>query len=163
MGTRKFALEKTKETGKEIGKKGLDKGAKILDEASEIDSILDSINLDIDEDDAKAVETGKKGYRAEMNKEFQQQAETPSERASEKLDEVRQQSEAEKEKVVEIGSKFERVGEASDIGRNVAEQGMDAMKSSTEFYEKISAEAIENAEQTREEIARLEAKLDELF
>ena len=163
MGSKKSGiLEKIKE-GQDIGKKAGDRGTEIIGESSEIKKLLDSMDRNVDEDDAATINEAEIGYIGDTGSAFKNEVEAKAEDAVQREMKASETAEAERSKVEGIKSGFERLEGISDIGKQNAEKGRDSMEQSVQEYESFMEQSEKIEEDVKASTNALRSQFDSIF
>ena len=124
----------------ENSKETTDLGTEMTEQADEINSILESIELQ-DDEDIQAINDTASSYQGSFDNAFSEQVETRGEEIAEQGEQINQEVSAELENVRSGISSLEQAGGVSEIGRDAAETGRSSLESSATEYEGIITDA----------------------
>lgn len=163
MGSKKKGILDRIKEGEEVGGEAIDYGETLEGDGKEIKALLDSIDTSIDEDDLRAVKTAEAGYDSAFQNEFKERVD-PNERKAENIEKNSiEESSQERVKVSDAARRFQEAARITDVGRQNAEDGSDAMTDSVREYESYISEAEKITRKTREEVESLRTSIDGIF
>lgn len=139
-----------------------DIGEKMTEQADEIRKVLDSINLQ-DEEDMEAVSDTSGQYQDSFDAAFSEQVETAGEEIRQEGERLGETIRDETENVKDGIGKLEQAGGISEIGREAADAGKARLEESRTEYESIADEAKETVDETQRTIDRMKGDLGSIF
>lgn len=163
MGRKKSGIIEKINEGSELGKEATDRGTEINGEGSDIKGLLDSMDTDIDEDDISEISRAEQGYKRDFSDAFSEQAEVPATDAMRIESDAGKDASMEQDKVEGIRQQFEQMHGISDIGRDNASHGADAMKQSSKEYGEFMEQAQELEGSINETVREQRSRLDGIF
>jgi len=147
---------------RESGREAADCGSEMNRQAEEINALLESIELQ-DEDDIRAVSETGRGYQSSFNEAFSEQVEQSAQQIEAGSEQIREEAGYEMQAVEGGIHQLEQAGGISEIGREAAEGGKDALERSADEYGAILSEAKDTAEEVREQVDQLQGDLSRIF
>ena len=155
MGNRLEKVNRNVEKADQIQEQGLEEGRKDGREISEIKGILDSMDMDVDEDIVNTIretrEASKSEAAAHMDSEVHGTLEQGYQHANEAIQEGTEQS----EKSRQAAQEFSRVSGVSEFGRGTAEQASSNAENLGAQFEQAADTAQSNMDQAEQEFSRL--------
>ena len=147
---------------RENSSEATDLGNEMTEQANEINSILESIDLQDNEDVEAIGETGR-SYQGSFDSAFNEQVETAGEQIEQQGEQINEAVSEELENVRSGISKLEQASGVSDIGRDAAEQGRSKLEGSAGEYEDIRTDAEGVVNETQQQIESLKNNLSHIF
>lgn len=157
--------EKNREGVKEMQKNSRETtelGSEMTEQADQINAVLESIELQ-DEEDVKAISETGRSYQNSFDSAFSEQVESAGQEIEQQGEQIRETNEGELENVKSGISKLERAGGISDIGRNAAKTGRSKLEGSAREYEDIISDAEGVVDETKQQIESLKNNLSGIF
>ena len=142
----------------ENSKETTERGNEMNQQAEQIKSILESIELQDDEDMEAVSETGR-NYQGSFDSAFTAQVEEIGQQGEQLKGEMNQ----ELENVRSGMSRLEQAGGVSEIGRDAAEAGRSKLESSSQEYEGMIEDTESVVDETEEKINSLKNNLSRIF
>ena len=137
-------------------------GSKMIEQADWINAVLESIELQ-DEEDVQAIgETGR-SYQRSFDGAFSEQVEAAGQEIEHQGNQIKEITEGELENVRSGIGKLERAGGISEIGRDAAEAGRSKLERSAGEYEGIITDAEGVVDETKQKIEYLKNNLSKIF
>lgn len=146
----------------ENSKETTDLGTEMTEQADQINSILDSIELQDDEDVQAIGETGR-SYQSSFDSAFSERVESAGHEIQQQGEQIKETIEGELENVRSGIGKLEQVGGISDIGKDAADTGRQKLEGSVEEYEGIISETDGVVNDTKQQIEALKSNLSGIF
>lgn len=146
----------------ENSKKTTELGTEMTEQADEINAVLESIELQDEEDVAAISETGR-SYQSSFDSAFSEQVETAGEEIERQGEQVEDAVGEELESVRSGIGKLEHAEGISDIGRDAAKTGRSELEGSAREYEDIASDAEEVVSETAQQIEALKKNLGSIF
>jgi hypothetical protein len=157
--------EKSREGIREMRENSLEAteiGTGMLEQAEEINAILESIEL-LDDEDMQAIDKAEQGYGQSFDNAFEEQVETAEREIENQGEQIQETVDSEIDNVNSGISKLEQAEGVSDIGREAAEGGESDLERSKSEYEQISADAVDVVDEVQEQINALKSNLGSVF
>lgn len=157
--------EKNREGVKEIqenSRETTELGSKMTEQADQINSILETIELQ-DEEDIQAISETGRSYQISFDSAFSEQVETSEQEIEQQGEQIREAAGEELGNVRLSISKLEQASSISDIGRSAAEIGRSELERSTGEYEEIIYDAEDVVDETKQQIESLKNNLSGIF
>lgn len=157
--------EKNREGVKEIQENSRETtniGTEMTEKAEQINSVLESIQLQ-DSEDVQAIQETGRSYQGSFDSAFSEQVETAGQEIEQQSDQIKEASGAELENVRSGISKLEQAGGISEIGRDSAEAGSSKLEGSAGEYEEIISDAERVSDETKQQIESLKNNLSGIF
>lgn len=137
-------------------------GSEMTEDAEEISSILEEINLQDDEDMENISDT-KSGYQGSFDAAFDSEIESVTTDIEQTGEGIRSEIGTEMENVSEGISALENAEGISEIGQESAESGRSGLEQSNAEYQEISDDTKETTENLRGIVEDLGSRLEGLF
>ena len=137
-------------------------GSEMIEEADQIYAILESIELQ-DEEDVQAVSETGRSYQTSFDNAFNEQVETAGQEIEQQGEQIKEAAGEELERVRSGISKLEQAGGISDIGHDAAERGRSKLEGSAGEYEKIISDTEGVADEIKQQIESLKNNLSRIF
>ena len=137
-------------------------GSEMTEQADQINSILESIDLQ-DEEDVQAISETGRAYQASFDSAFSEQVESAGGEIEQQGEQIKGETERELDNVRSGISKLEQAGGISDIGRDAAEAGSSSLEGSAGEYEDIISETDNVVDDTKQQIQNLKNNLSGIF
>lgn len=157
--------EKNREGVKEMREKSRETtelGSEMTAEADQINSVLESIQLQDDEDIRAVSDTGR-SYQSSFDSAFSERVESAGQEIAQRGEEITAETKGELANVRAGINKLEKAGGISDIGRDAAEAGRSKLEGSAGEYEGIISDAEGVANETEQQIESLKNNLSRIF
>lgn len=157
--------EKNREGVKEMqenSKETVELGSEMTEQADEINAVLESIELQ-DEEDVQAISDTGRSYQSSFDSAFSEQVESAGEEIEQQGAQIEETVDAELENVRSGIGKLEQAGSISEIGREAAESGESKLEGSADEYEEIRSDAEGVASETQQQIESLKNNLGSIF
>lgn len=137
-------------------------GSEMIEQAEQINAILESIELQ-DEEDIQAIgETGR-SYQNSFDNTYSKQVESVGREIEQQGKQIGEVTKGELENVRSGVGKLEQAGDISDIHRDVAEKGRAKLEESAEEYEGITSDIEGVVDETKQQIESLKSNLSGIF
>lgn len=156
--TQREGLREINENSRET----IDVGTEMKESADEINAVLESINLQ-DDEDIQGVREAKSSYQGSFDTAYNDQVETAGEQIEEKGEQLADEVNNEIGNVRDGIEKYNEAGGVSEIGRDAATEGASKLEQSESEYEEIVSEEQETVENMREQINQLKSELGGVF
>lgn len=140
----------------------MDLGQEMTKDAEEINSILESINLQ-DDEDISAINETSSSYQGSFDNAFGEQVEPMNQEVARKGSEIQNSVNQELGNVRSGISSLERARGISEIGRDAAESGRRSLENSQREYEDMNSEAGEIMDETQQKVEELKRNLSGAF
>ena len=137
-------------------------GSEMTDQANQINSVLESIELQ-DEEDVQAVSETGRSYQSSFDSAFSEQVESAGQEIEQQGEQIKEETGEELENVRSGINKLEQAGSISDIGRDAAEAGRLKLEGSAGEYEEIISDAEGVVDETKQQIESLKNNLSGIF
>lgn len=147
---------------KENSRNTLEAGEKMNEQATEINRILESINLQ-DNEDVEAIRDTGRNYQGSFDNAFSDQVETANEQIEQQGEQINNEMGAELNNVENGMRQLEQAGGVSDIGRENAEQGRSKLENSAREYQEIMNESDSVVNETAQQVNNLKNNLGRIF
>lgn len=147
---------------RENSRETVDLGSEMTEKAEQINSLLESIELQDEEDIQGMGETGHLMQQS-FDSAFSEQVESAGQEVEQQGEQVRGETEGELENVRSGIDKLEQAGGISEIGREAAAEGRSRLEGSAGEYEDIISDAESVVDETKEQIASLKNNLSGIF
>lgn len=157
--------EKNREGVKEMQKNLRDTtelGSEMTEQADQINAVLESIELQ-DEEDVQAISETGRLYQNSFDSAFSEQVEASGQELEQQGKQIKEAIESELENVHSGIGKLEQAGGISDIGRDTAEIGSLKLEESAGEYEGIISDAEGVGDETKQQIEFLKNNLSGIF
>lgn len=157
--------ERNREGVKEMqenSRKTTELGSEMTEQADQINAVLESIELQ-DEEDVQAISETGRSYQSSFDSAFSEQVESAGQEIAQQGEQIREATEGELGHVRSGISSLEQAGGISEIGREAAEAGRAKLESSAGEYEGIISEAESVVEDTKQQIESLKSNLSSIF
>lgn len=157
--------EKNREGVKEMqenSRETTELGSEMTEQADQINAVLESIELQ-DEEDVQAISETGRSYQSSFDSAFSEQVESAGQEIEQQGEQIRGTTEGELENVRSGISKLEQAGGISDIGRDAAEAGRSKLEGSAGEYEGIILDAEGVVDETKQQIESLKSNLSGIF
>lgn len=146
----------------ENSRKTTDLGEEMTEKAEQINSVLESIGLQ-DEEDVQAISETGRSYQSSFDSAFSEQVETAGQEIEQQGEQIKEATGAELENVRSGISKLEQAGGISEIGRDAAEAGRSKLEGSAGEYEGIISDAEGVVDEIKRQIESLKNNLSGIF
>ena len=146
----------------ENSKETTERGNEMNQQAEQIKSILESIELQDDEDMEAVSETGR-NYQGSFDSAFTEQVESKGQEIGQQGEQLKGEMNQELENVRSGMSRLEQAGGVSEIGRDAAEAGRSKLESSSQEYEGMIEDTESVVDETEEKINSLKNNLSRIF
>lgn len=146
----------------ENSRKTTELGSEMTQQADQINAVLESIELQ-DEEDVQAISETGRSYQSSFDSAFSEQVESAGQEIEQQGEQVRQAVEGELENVRSGIGKLEQAGGISDIGRGAAETGRSKLEGSAGEYGQIISDAEGVVDETKQQIESLKNNLSSIF
>lgn len=147
---------------KENSKEATDLGTEMNSQAEQINSILEGIDLQ-DEEDTQAIEGAGHSYQESFNGAFSEQVEPAGQEVEQKGEQISSEVEGELDNVKSAMESLSEASGISDIGSDAAEGARSQLENSSSEYGDIISEAQEVAKDTQQQIESLKGDLSGIF
>lgn len=147
---------------RENSRKTTDLGSEMTEQADRINALLESIELQ-DEEDVRAMDETGRSYQGSFDGAFRDQVESAGQEIGQQGEQIKGATEGELERVRSGISRLEQAGGISEIGRNAAETGRSKLEGSAREYENIIADAEGVVDETQQQIEALKGRLGGIF
>lgn len=137
-------------------------GSEMVEQADEINTVVESIELR-DEEDIQAISETRQSYQSSFDSAFSEHVETAGQEIEQKGEQIKEATGEEIENVRSGIDKLEQAGGISDIGRDAAETGHSKLEGSAREYEDIISDAEGVADETQRQIDSLKSNLSNIF
>lgn len=137
-------------------------GAEMTEQANEINTVLEGVELQ-DAEDVEAISDTASSYQSSFDSAFSEQVETAGEQIEQQGEQIRGEMEGELDNVRSGISKLEQVGGISEIGRDAAEAGSARLEGSAQEYEGIISDAEGVVNETEQQLQSLKSNLSGIF
>ncbi len=137
-------------------------GSEMVKQADEINAVLESIELQ-DEEDVQAISETGRSYKSSFDGAFSEQVETAGQKIEQQGEQIKEATGEELENVRSSNGKLEQAGGISDIGRDAAEAGRSKLEGSAGEYEGIISDAEGVADEIQRQIDSLKSNLSTIF
>lgn len=137
-------------------------GSEMIKQADQINAVLESIELQ-DEEDVQAISEAGRSYQSSFDNSFSEQVESAEQEIEQQGEQIRETTEGELKNVRSGISKLEQAGGISDIGRDAAEAGHSKLEGSAGEYEDIISDAEGVVDETKQQIESLKSNLSGIF
>lgn len=137
-------------------------GSEMTEQADQINAVLESIELQ-DEEDVQAISETGRSYQNSFDSAFSEQVETAGQEIEQQSEQIKEATGEELENVRSGISKLEQAGGISDIGRDAAEAGRSKLEGSAGEYEGIISDAEGVVDETKQQIESLKNNLSGIF
>ena len=137
-------------------------GSEMTEQADQINAILESIELQ-DEEDVQAISETGRSYQTSFDNAFNEQVETAGQEIEQQGEQIKEAAGEELERVRSGISKLEQAGGISDIGHDAAERGRSKLEGSAGEYEKIISDTEGVADEIKQQIESLKNNLSRIF
>ena len=137
-------------------------GSEMTEQADQINAVLESIELQ-DEEDVQAISETGHSYQSSFDSAFSEQVESAGQEIEQQGEQIRETTEGELKNVGSGISKLEQAGGISDIGRDAAESGRSKLEGSAGEYEGIISDAEGVVDETKQQIESLKSNLSGIF
>ena len=137
-------------------------GSEMTEQASEINAVLEGIDLQ-DEEDVEAISDTASSYQNSFDSAFSEQVETAGEQIEQQGEQIRGEMEGELDNVHSGIRKLEQAGGISEIGRDAAQAGSAKLEGSAQEYEGIISDAEGVVSETEQQIQSLKSNLSGIF
>lgn len=157
--------EKNREGVKEMrenSRETTELGSEMTEQADQINAVLESIELQ-DEEDVQAISETGHSYQGSFDIAFSEQVESVGQEIEQQSEQIKEAAEGEFENVRSGISKLELAGEISDIGLDAAEAGISKLEGSAEEYGGIISDAEGVGDETKQQIETLKNNLGGIF
>lgn len=157
--------EKNREGVKEMqenSRETTDLGTEMTEQADEINALLESIDLQDDEDIQAMSDTGR-SYQHSFDSAFSEQVESAGHEIEQQGEQIKETVESELGNVRSGISKLEQAGGVSEIGRDAAEAGRSKLEGSAGEYEGIISDTEGVVNETQQQIEDLKNNLSSIF
>ncbi len=157
--------EKNREGVKEMqenSRETTELGSEMTEQADQINAVLESIELQ-DEEDVQAISGTGRSYQSSFDSAFSEQVETAGQEIEQQGEQIKEATGEELENVRSGISKLEQAGGISDIGRDAAEAGRSKLEGSAGEYEGIISDAEAVVDETKQQIESLKNNLSGIF
>lgn len=157
--------EKNREGVKEMQENNRDTtelGSKMIEQADQINSVLESIEL-LDEEDVQAISETSRSYQSSFDSAFNEQVESVGREIEQQGEQIKEITEGELQSIRSAISKLERAGGISDIGHDAAKTGHSKLEGSAGEYEGIISDAEDVVDETKQQIESLKNNLSGIF
>lgn len=157
--------EKNREGVKEVqenSRETTEIGSEMTEQADQINAVLESIELQ-DEEDVQAISETGRSYQSSFDSAFSEQVEKAGQEIEQQGEQIKEATGEELENVRSGISKLEQAGGISDIGRNAAEAGWSKLEGSAGEYEGIISDAEGVVDETKQQIESLKNNLSGIF
>lgn len=157
--------EKTREGVKEVqenSRETTELGSAMVEKAEQINSVLESIELQ-DEEDVEAVRDTGSSYQGSFDSAFSEQVETAGAEIERQGEQIQEAAESELENVRSGIGKLEQAGGISEIGRDAADAGCSRLEGSAGEYESIISDVEGAVDESNQHIDSLKSQLSGLF
>lgn len=157
--------EKVREGVKEMqenSRETTELGSEMIEQADQIKTVLESIELQ-DEEDVQAISETGRSYQSSFDSAFSEQVETAGQEIEQQGEQIKEATGEELENVRFGISKLEQAGGISEIGRDSAEGGRSKLEGSAGEYEGIISDAEGVVDETKKQIEFLMNNLSSIF
>lgn len=157
--------EKNREGVKEMqenSRETTELGSEMTEQADEINAVLESIELQ-DEEDVQAISETGHSYQSSFDSAFSEQVETAGQEIAQEGEQIKEATQGELENVRSGISKLEQAGGISEIGKDAAEAGRSRLEGSAGEYEGIISDAERVVDETKQQIESLKNNLSGIF
>lgn len=157
--------EKNREGVKEMqenSREAMDLGSEMTEKAEQINSVLESIELQ-DEEDVQAISDTGRSYQSSFDSAFSGQVESTGQEIEQQGEQIREAAEGELENVRSGIGNLEQARGISDIGRDAVEAGRSKLERSAGEYESIISDAEGVVNETKQQIESLKNNLSGIF
>jgi hypothetical protein len=137
-------------------------GSEMTEQADQINAVLESIELQ-DEEDVQAISETGRSYQSSFDSAFNEQVETAGQEIERQGEQIKEATGEELENVRSGISKLEQAGGISDIGRDAAEAGRSKLEGSAGEYEGIISDTEGVVDETKRQIESLKNNLSSIF
>ena len=137
-------------------------GSEMTEQADQINAVLESIELQ-DEEDVQAISETGRSYQSSFDSAFNEQVETAGREIERQGEQIKEATGEELENVRSGISKLEQAGGISDIGRDAAEAGRSKLEGSAGEYEGIISDTEGVVDETKRQIESLKNNLSSIF
>ena len=137
-------------------------GSEMTEQADHINAILESIELQ-DEEDVQAISETGRSYQTSFDNAFNEQVETAGQEIEQQGEQIKEAAGEELERVRSGISKLEQAGGISDIGHDAAERGRSKLEGSAGEYEGIISDTEGVADEIKQQIESLKNNLSRIF
>ena len=155
MGNRLEKVNQNVETGNQIQERGLEQGRKDGSEISEIKGILNSMDMDVDEDILNAIRETREASKSEAAAHMDSEVHSTLEEGYQHSNEAVQEGTEQAEKSRQAAQEFSRVSGVSEFGRGTAEQASSNAENLGTQFEQAAETAQRNMEQSEQEFCRI--------
>lgn len=135
-----------------------DASREMRESADRIKNLLDSIDLS-DDEDMDIIEITETNMEGGFDMAHSEQIENPSSDVSTRAEGIGAEVGSEIENVGDAISKMESAGTVSEIGSDAATEGSEQLRRSEMEYQEMQDEALEVAEELKQEVAESKSKL----
>lgn len=157
--------EKNREGVKEIqenSRETTELGSEMIEQAEQINAVLESIELQDDEDVQAISETGS-SYQSSFDSAFGEQVESAGQEIEQQGEQIQDTLDEEIENVNSGIESLEQAGSISEIGQDAAEAGKSKLEGSADEYEDIKSDAEDVVDETNQQIESLKNNLNGIF
>ena len=157
--------EKNREGVKEIqenSRRTTELGSEMIEQANQINSVLESLELQ-DEEDVQAISETGQSYQSSFDSAFTGQVEMAGQEIEQKGEQIKEATGEELENVRAGISKLEQAGGISDIGRDAADAAHSKLEGSAEEYKGIIHGAEGVVDEIKQQIESLKNNLSDIF
>ncbi len=137
-------------------------GSEMTEQADQINAVLESIELQ-DEEDVQAISETGHSYQGSFDVAFSEQVESAGQEIEQQGEQIKEAAEGEFENVRSGISKLEQAGGISDIGLDAAEAGRSKLEGSAGEYGGIISDAKGAIDETKQQIETLKNNLGGIF
>lgn len=137
-------------------------GSEMTEQALEINAILESIDLQDNEDVQAISETGR-SYQSSFDGAFSEQVETSGQEIQSQGEQISDTVNTELKNVQNGIGKLEQAGGISEIGQGAADTGSSKLEGSAEEYEQILSYAKSIAKETQQHVEEMKNNLSKIF
>lgn len=137
-------------------------GSEMTEQADQINAVLESIDLQ-DEEDVQAISETGSSYQSSFDSAFTEQVESAGQEIEQQSEQIKETTEGEMENVRSGISKLEQAAGISDIGRDAAAEGSSKLEGSAGEYEDIISDAEGIVDETKQQIESLKSNLSGIF
>ena len=160
-GFKRKNIESIKEI-RESGRETTDLGGEMLDQAENINRVLESIHL-LDDEDIVAVSDTKVSYQGSFDGAFSKQVEMVGKRIEKQSERLQLEVGTEQGNVQSSIRSIETAGRISEIGREAADSGRNRLEKSELEYGEMVDEADRIADEMTKEIEQLKKTVNRAF
>lgn len=162
MGSFKENKRSAIESGKEKGDSGLQKGEQRYQELQEVKSLIDSINIE-DDEDVETVESLNESYLEAGKQAHQEEVDSVVKEANKDLESNKGDVVAEKRNVENAAEKVREMQSTTDLARDAATNVENSLNKSVEEYSDMEKETETTEAQLENHSQELLNKIENLF